>query len=279
MELARPTAPAPNVVSFGVLNTRNPLVGYMKHSPPSPGTHATLVLQGQVLLPVDALRSKALRNNVHTGTFHIAPRTYSTLHVKFQPPASGIDRTLGQSKSTHAQRSRSDGSSGPIVAPQTLSHDISADSAKPRDGASAPFLRALSAPEEHSSPSVALHDAPAVVAAAAAGGRGGAWDRVLQAAEAGRPDTAADGDDSGGNDGFWYDAPPPRPAQHPQTWMGVTSIGHGSVVMVRAPMFFLLCAPSHTSAIPSRDALLCCSTSPLIRSQRRWWPGQAAAAA
>lgn len=32
------------IVSFGVLNTRNPLVGYMKHAPPTHGNHATRVV-------------------------------------------------------------------------------------------------------------------------------------------------------------------------------------------------------------------------------------------
>jgi hypothetical protein len=102
------STPSPQVVSFGILNTRNPLVGYMKHSPPTPGTHATRVLEGQVLLPVDALRSKTLRNNVHTGTFHVAPGTYSSLHVKFQPQYSsaGVDRAVQAHHSVAASPAR-----------------------------------------------------------------------------------------------------------------------------------------------------------------------------
>jgi len=41
------------------------------------------VLEGQVMTPIEHMRAKANRRNVHTGTFHRAPGVYSQLHPRF----------------------------------------------------------------------------------------------------------------------------------------------------------------------------------------------------
>jgi hypothetical protein len=38
--------------------------------------------------PAEYFRARAMRHNVHTGTFHVAPGTYSNLHVAFAPTST-----------------------------------------------------------------------------------------------------------------------------------------------------------------------------------------------